>query len=165
MPTQKQKAWYWREWSAAVKAAKAAGLPPPDRHAITKQAIGREKSMLDLDNRELDLVIAAFRAISDPDNLDAQLRQQMQPRIRLEYKLTVDLTTQLAQVIPGHDDAPAADRLTAAEHYILAIARDKFGTDCLPDLTDAQLQLLCMDTTRAVQRFRNSSQHRHELAA
>jgi hypothetical protein len=152
VPTQKQKALYWREWGLAVSACKAQGLPGPDRHALTKATLGRERSMLDLDNAQFDQVLAAFRALSSPDDLNAQTRALEQPRLRLHYKLTVELCRELAEVLPRPEDRTAADQLTAAERYILAIARDKFGTEDLEQLTDAQLKLLLMDTTRAIQR-------------
>jgi hypothetical protein len=87
-------------------ACKQHGFPIPDRHCLHVKALGLDKSHLDFTNEDLDQVLAEFRAISQPDNLAAQLRQQGQPRLRMLYGI----------------------RRLAPEPYWRAIAQDKFGT-------------------------------------
>jgi hypothetical protein len=134
----KQTKWYWREWAAVVRACKAADLPEPDRHELHREALGKDKSSKAFTNADLDKVIATFRAHSQADNIDAQLRQMAQPRIRLEHKITVEQTALLAVVL---DYAPFAkvdplSRQLAAEDYVLQVMQDKFGTRFIGDISN-----------------------------
>lgn len=82
--TPAQKALYWREWGACSRALKAAGKKAGDteRHALQYKALGHNRSSTALTNSEFDKVLAVFRAISRPDDLNAQLRQIDQPETR-----------------------------------------------------------------------------------
>ena len=80
--TQKQNYLYWREW-AAVRRVDAGA----DRHALHASALGEDKSHKDFSNAEFDKVLQEFRAISQPANLAAQLRQINQPKTRLIFKI------------------------------------------------------------------------------
>lgn len=111
---------YFREFGRVCAVCKQQGFPIPDRHELHVMALGLDKSHLEFTNQDLDLVLAEFRAISQPDNLAAQLRQQDQPRTRLLYSI----------------------RSLAPEPYWRAIARDKFGTDDLASLDLVQLRQL-----------------------
>ena len=104
--TALQNSLYFREWGRVRAACRQQGFPAPDRHALHVKALGLDKSHLDFTDQDFDRVLAEFRAISQPDNLVAQLRQQDMPRRRLLYSIM---------------------RL-APEAYWRAIARDKFGT-------------------------------------
>jgi hypothetical protein len=104
--TPAQNALYFREWGRVRSVCKPQGFPIPDRHDLHVKALGLDKSHLDFTNADFDRVLAEFRAISQPDNLAAQLRQQDMPRRRLLYSI----------------------RRLAAEPYWRAIAQDKFGT-------------------------------------
>ncbi len=104
--TPSQNSLYFREWGRVRAACKQQGFPVPNRHTLHVKALGHDKSSKHFTNDDLDLVLAEFRAISQPDSLAAQLRQQAQPRIRLLYSI----------------------RRLAPEPYWRAIARDKFGT-------------------------------------
>ena len=104
--TPAQNALYFREWGRVRSVCKQQGFPIPDRHDLHVKALGLDKSHLDFTNADFDRVLAEFRAISQPDNLAAQLRQQNMPRRRLLYSI----------------------RRLAAEPYWRAIAQDKFGT-------------------------------------
>ncbi|HRT57624.1 MAG TPA: hypothetical protein P5038_13440 [Candidatus Paceibacterota bacterium] len=118
--TRAQDQLYWREWAAVVRTCKAHGWPVPDRHELHASALGSDKSHLDFTNADFDLVLAQFRAISQPDNLGAQLRAQDQPRARLLYSI----------------------RRLAPEAYSAKVARDKFGTADLDELGLGQLAQL-----------------------
>ncbi|MBV9657187.1 MAG: hypothetical protein JO295_03660 [Verrucomicrobia bacterium] len=90
-----QNALYWREWNAAKVALIATGQLPAigaathnaARHQIHRDALdGRDVSHADFSNEDFDKVLAAFRAISAPTDLDAQLRAQGQPLLRANYQ-------------------------------------------------------------------------------
>lgn len=86
---------YRREWGKARKWYRAAGLEPIQadnkRHAIHRQALGKDKSSLEFTNPELTKVLAAFRAVYDGGNLDAQMRAIEEPeRIAAELHAKVD---------------------------------------------------------------------------
>lgn len=116
--TSKQENLYWREW-AAVRAVK----PETDRHACHVRALGHDKSHLDFSNKDFDAVLSVFRSISEPDNLQAQLRQLDQERQRRIYAI----------VKTGFSDI-----------YICKVCRDKFGTEAWRDLPEDQLGQLKM---------------------
>ena len=134
--TTLQNRLYFLEWSRVRAACKQQGFPIPDRHSLHVKALGFDKSHLDFTNEDLDQVLAEFRAISQPDNLAAQLRQQDQPRRRLLYSI----------------------RRLAAEPYWRSIAQDKFGTADETRLDLEQLrQLLITLTVRARSRQRRAA--------
>lgn len=130
---------YWREWAATWRAITAAR---PDltyrdagieRHSLHRRALGYPKSSADLDNGEFDKVLAAFRSVSRPDDLRAQLRQINQPRGRMLWKIERVLLPRLAEALDGWQQAEA---------YVTAILLDRFNTDdytTLPDRTMCQL--------------------------
>lgn len=113
--TVKQDKLYWREWAAVHRAA-----PEADRHALHIRALGHDKSHLHFTNTDFDRVLAGFRAISQPANLLAQMRQFNQPKTRLLWRI----------------------RSMAPPNYTAAIARDKFGTTDLESLDESQLNML-----------------------
>lgn len=75
---------YFREWGRVRDVLKGKGLPHGDvaRHALHLKAIGERKSSKDFTNADLDKVLAACRAITEPGNLTAQLRALDQPALR-----------------------------------------------------------------------------------
>lgn len=82
--TPAQTSLYWREWAAAKRIAR---LEESDRHVLHQQALGEPKSSKAFTNADFDKVLAAFRALSQPASLNGQLRQQGQPRARLEQRI------------------------------------------------------------------------------
>ncbi len=78
---------YWWEWGRARTYYIGRGLTheaaDQKRHDLHVKALGRDKSSKSLTNPDLDKVIAAFRAVWDGGNLDAQMRQLDQPEARL----------------------------------------------------------------------------------
>lgn len=153
----KQKAWYWREWGAAVKAAQAAGLDAPDRHALHRRALGVDKSSKSFTNADLDRVIAEFRAYSDPDHLRPQLRQIHQPRSRMLHLIRHDKLRELAIVLDNSSLSTPNSKLDRARQYIGKIIQTKYHSVDLDDLTDAQLTLLIVDLTRATTKRRKAA--------
>jgi hypothetical protein len=118
--TAAQNKLYWREWQAVRQAAPGSSTDM-HRHALHIQALGRDMSMRDFTNADFDAVLGAFRAISRPADLDAQLRQIDQPRTRALHS------------IKRHPRLYAED-----------VCLDKFGTRDIEFLTAEQLQQLAM---------------------
>lgn len=168
MLSEKQKTWYWGEWSRVVKCCRDYGrkLTNDDRYALTVRALGVKVSMLNLDNHQFDKVIGVFKAINTPDDLNPQLRQINQPRTRMLHKIINDLPPRLAVVLQpppssldprlSPSDAAMA-RVAAAESYILSIMRQKYKTETPKDLSDHQLHLLIIDISNRI------NQRRHGL--
>lgn len=107
--TPAQKTLYWREWAAVTASLKARGLPYGDeaRHALHVKALGRDRSMKVLTNAEFDKVLGAFRSISQPDDLDAQLRQIDQPAERLQkLRDRIQSLTEECDIEDGIDGLP-----------------------------------------------------------
>jgi hypothetical protein len=82
--TSAQSMLYFREVGRVRDVLKAKGLPFGDvqRHALHKKALGVAKSSKDFTNADLDKVLAALKAISEPGNLTAQMRAMEQPQLR-----------------------------------------------------------------------------------
>lgn len=116
--TKAQLNLYRREWSAARKAGR---LVEADRHRLHVEALGQDKSSLLLSNSEFDQMLAAFRAISQPTNLNAQLAQLDQPRTRLLHRIR-DQFACLALFVQH----PC--------NYVAAILRDRFHVEQLEEL-------------------------------
>jgi hypothetical protein len=157
--TKAQTYLYWREYQAACRAAKAAELPPLDRHELHRRALGKNKSSKLFTNADLDKVLAIFRSYTRPADLRPQLRQLRMPRIRLEHKIVIEQAALLAVVLPPHatiqpcNHSTALDRQLAAESYILQIMRERFHTTDIksiphdldntdPDRKDTPLEML-----------------------
>lgn len=151
--TPAQQKLYWREWLAAKRAAR---LEEADRHALHEQTLGTPKSSKDLTNQDLDKILATFRALSHPGDLNSQLRQQNQPRTRLLFAIRHQI--KLLGVLV---DDPHA--------YVTAILRDRFHETDIeslrhslehedPDGTsvagDTPLDQMRFTITRAVLRLR-----------
>ena len=77
---------YWREWSRARERFIGLGFTSAQadakRHDLHTKALGKAKSSKSFNNADLDKVLAAFRAVWDDANLDAQLRAEDQPERR-----------------------------------------------------------------------------------
>lgn len=78
--TPAQQNLYWREWQACSKARKERGLAATDanRHQLHVEALGVDRSMKDLTQRQFDRVLAKFRSFSRPADLNAQMRAEDQ---------------------------------------------------------------------------------------
>lgn len=107
--TKKQTFLYWREWSAVREVQ-----PEADRHALHVAALGRDKSHKDFTNQDFDKVLAGFRAISRPADLDAQLRQADQSRRRIITSIR-ELERELGEA-EGYAEA-IARRMSSERHF------------------------------------------------
>jgi hypothetical protein len=142
----KQLSLHWREFSKATRFCDSLDLPRPDRHTLYTAALGQDKSLRDFTNADLDKVLAGFRALSDPANVQAQLRQLAQPKTRLLYSIN-RLSAQFVRRQPGDPGSSEFVKISdnschAPSGYALAIALDRFGTTDLEQLSEAQLEQL-----------------------
>jgi hypothetical protein len=93
MITPRQNALYWREWAAAKRALMPGRSTwtkyeeSQRRHKVTIDSLGYDKSHSEFTNKEFDLVLGGLRAISQPGNLGAQLRQVRGDHVRALYAL------------------------------------------------------------------------------
>jgi hypothetical protein len=126
--TSKQEALYWREW-AAVRAA----WPEADRHELHLRALGTDKSHKTFTNLDFDKVLAEFRSVSRPADLAAQLHQLRQAKKRLLWKITVEQIALLTVLMDGENEF---ERRAVAEHYVIAVMRDRFHTENIHDLSE-----------------------------
>lgn len=90
---------YWVEWrAAAAQLERSLGLDrdglEEERKDIHRRVLGEAYSSRDIVARpaRFDLVLAAFRAISQPDNMEAQLDALRQPKKRIIWVIDRDLT-------------------------------------------------------------------------
>jgi hypothetical protein len=114
--TTKQTQLYWREWAAVRRAD-----PRADRLELTIRALGKARSSKEFTNAEFDRVLAAFRAVSRPADVDGQLDQQEQPRKRKEHRIAEimaclalyhpDPAGYVATVLAGRSTVPVAGTL------------------------------------------------------
>lgn len=94
------------------------------RHGCHTAALGVDKSSDNLDNRDLDLVLALFDLLIDPLNLAARMRLDnpgLDARRRLEW---------------------AVEHCGLPEAYVLTVCASKFGTHAWRNLEDVQLRQL-----------------------
>jgi len=93
--TAAQTKLYWREWAKARRTLISHGYDTSEvndqRRELTIQAlgapVGTTVSSKDLTNRQLDKVLGAFRAVSRPADLNAQINAEYQPRGRAWFRL------------------------------------------------------------------------------
>lgn len=124
---------YLYEWGRARRWLREHGYDAKradaKRHAIHVAALGRDKSSWDLTNKEFDDVLAKFLALSEGDNLDAQLEIAEQAIRRAAA------TVNRIHVLQGHLKLKPG----LESSYVQGISRRIFGTDQYQDLSDAQL--------------------------
>lgn len=161
--TPRQTQLYWREWAAVRRVD-----PGADRHEIQSRAIGRDCSSKVLTNRDLDLVLGAFRAISDPGSLGPQIRAQNQVRARLEHRLA-EITQCLGVYVPdpaGYVARVASDRRPPSPVGTLGVddlsheptvVRNRITGELVE--RPSELQQLVMTLWARLQAMRNAKQH------
>lgn len=128
--TPRQSAMYWAEWSKLRDVLRARGVGAADiearRGALTVRALGAAKSSKAFTNADLDRVIAAIKAETQPADLNAQLRQIDQPENRRAAAFTRLRTacTSLAEVSPAH--ARLGDQ-GSQDRYLSGLAQRVIG--------------------------------------
>jgi hypothetical protein len=89
--TRQLRSLYWPAWRAAEKALLAAHATAEDAEATRREihaaVAGKPVSSKELTNRQLDEVLAKFRAISNPLDGRYQARQADQPACRIRWKI------------------------------------------------------------------------------
>lgn len=140
-----QKLSYWSRWQRCAAIFRAQGRTSAEieekRRAITEKALGYAKSMSawkTWKNAEVDKVFAAFAAIYDGGNLDAQLDAIDQPDLRRSRVLSECLAL-AGSIKDQHPDAPDYDYVVW--NYLNALARRICGKKA-EECTDAQLHKL-----------------------
>jgi hypothetical protein len=131
--TTRQQHLHWALW----KRAKAILMPGREtwtkheenerRHEIYTQALGRDKSLTEMDNEDFDLVLGALKAIVNPGDLNAQLHALNGQRHRLLF-----------------GTRRAAREMGVDEFYVAGIVRTmnaagKLGSSVLEDLHPREL--------------------------
>ena len=141
--TSPQVSRFWRDWSACTRLH---DWSKPESETQRKAMLARAgfSSLTQVDKLAgFDHVLAEVKALSQPSDLDAQLRQENMPRTRLLYSC----------------------RQKADEPYIIALARDRFHADdwtTLPLESLEQLRNTLAD--RAVAQHRPDTQARRRSA-
>lgn len=134
--TDAQTRLYWREWSLAREWYRSHGKGTSQademRHTIHARALGREKSSKDFTNPDLDKVLAAFRAVHDGGNLEAQLRAEDQPVLR-----TQALIANVREVAKG-----CVDREGMEDAYLNGLTKKVFQVNTYKELREGQLSQL-----------------------
>lgn len=113
----------WRIAEQHAKEAHRATAPNDFRHACHLVALGKDKSSTTLTNDETDRVVALFKLLADPEDLDALLNWQnsTEPRRR---RILWWIKHQ------------------CQESYVVAVCREKFGCDDPRSLDFGRLQQL-----------------------
>lgn len=138
-----QKCSYWSRWQRCAAILTARGLTREQieakRRTVTEKALGYAKSMSDWKrwkNAEVDQVFAAFAAIYDDANLDAQLDAIDQPKSR--YLRVLDECRALVATLKDqHPDSP--DYSYVVDNYLNALTK-RICYKAADLCTDAQLQ-------------------------
>lgn len=142
MSPRKTRLYFW-EWGRVRDVLKGRGMDgaliESRRHQLHKQALGADKSSKDFTNADLDKVLAAFRAITEPGNLRAQLRALEQPAERkADVWLQIDaLLEELA--VGTHEALDEYDLHERRMRYVGGILERVIGRGRTWDsLTDAE---------------------------
>jgi hypothetical protein len=141
---------YRVEWNKARQALRAANVSPKDadarRHELHVEALGEDKSSTDLTNGELDLILAAFRAISQPGNFTTQMEQAEMPATRKRFGI-VRLLAALGKD-QGHVDQLIESRREAGRLVtVIGDAAASFET-----IGEEDLQRLMLDLKKECQK-------------
>lgn len=145
---------YWWSFGPVRAVLVAQGKKPAEiearRHALHVKALGRDKSSKAFTNGELDAVMAAFRAVHDGGNLDAQLAALDAPEERREAILNHchDHTTDMFLL----GDARLHGE-KAHEGYVAGTAKNVIGKT-LAECTEAELGKVCGCLAARVRRMR-----------
>ena len=146
--TAAQNMLYFRQWGRVRDVFKAKGLPCGDveRHKFHLKALGVRKSSKDFTNADLDKVLAAFRTITDPGDLKAQLRAMEQPVLRNaearkkcmelleQLGIGCDSTIERTEFIRGAYLDGIAKRLTHGAHINFSTCDDRTANAILHTL-------------------------------
>jgi len=167
----KQTQLYWREWAAVRRAD-----PQADRQALTVRALGRARSSKEFSNADLDKVLAVFRAVSRPADVDGQLRQQGQARARREHRIdevmrclgvyVEDVEGYVARIVADKLGVPADGSLTLADVSDEPTVRTRRDGVAYPGPSDLEQVLMTLwARVQPLRRARGHTLHEMKLAA
>lgn len=166
--TKAQDRLYWREWGAVRKAHREA-----DRHRLHVQALGYSRSHTEFTNTEFDKVLGAFRALSRPASVASQIRQQDQPRTRMEHRLAeiqaclglyvTDVAGFVARVAADKFGVPVNGSFTLDDLSFEPTLRKNWQTKALEE-SPSQVEQLLMTLWARLQPYRRDAGHSlHEM--
>ena len=131
---------YWAEWSRLRDMLRSRGKSLTQvedyRHALTRRALGVDKSSKLFTNSDLDKVLARLRAEIDPADLDAQLALQESPDRRRAYIL--ERCDECCAEMWSHGNDSRMMKAEARQGYIRGTARAVIKRE-LDACTDADL--------------------------
>ena len=131
---------YWAEWAKLRDVLREKGKSYQQiedyRHALTRRAIGADKSSKLFTNRDLDAVLARIKAEREPGNLDAQIALQESPDKRRAFLLTRCDECCGEMFSHGGDLRMAKSEIRAG--YIRGTARNVIKKE-IDDCTDAEI--------------------------
>lgn len=167
----KQTQLYWREWAAVRRAD-----PQANRQALTVRALGRAGSSKEFSNADLDKVLAVFRAVSRPADVDGQLRQQGQARARREHRIdevmrclgvyVEDVAGYVARIVADKLGVPVDGSLTLADVSDEPTVRTRRDGVAYPGPSDLEQVLMTLwARVQPLRRARGHTLHEMKLAA
>lgn len=167
----KQTQLYWREWAAVRRAD-----PQADRQALTVRALGRARSSKEFSNADLDKVLAVFREVSRPADVDGQLRQQGQARARREHRIdevmrclgvyVEDVAGYVARIVSDKLGVPVDGSLTLADVSDEPTLRTRRDGVAYPGPSDLEQVLMTLwARVQPMRRARGHTLHEMKLAA
>ena len=122
--TKSQMLKFWKEWGLAkavlVGSVGFTSAEAEDwRRETTATALGRHKKPAEMGNRDMDLMLGAFRGVHSPEDFDGQMQLENAERNRLLRGIQQDAPNaawleSLCRDIygkPYHEDLPTADLL------------------------------------------------------
>jgi len=146
--SEKQDRWYWREWGKVNKALLrllvASREAEEGRHGVQAGELGGDRSHKGVNDGEFECVIAGFLAVSEPDNLDAQ--------VKLRGGSVRRLMEGIRRLATGH------------EGYIESILEDIGETREWERLDARELVKLRSTLARRIERKKNFEQEGAEIA-
>ncbi|MBI4024814.1 MAG: hypothetical protein HY360_07510 [Verrucomicrobia bacterium] len=160
--TSKQDALYWMKWRAVCAAQGWDQKDSERRHAIHIQALGRDKSHKNFNNRDFDRILAQLRLFAEPNSVEARMQADAYEACDNQPQ---GLALRKYDRMPETDDPGERKRLLYRIHqlfdepYIIAVCFDQFQTRRWSELPISSLTLL-RDTLVNRARARH---HRQEI--
>jgi hypothetical protein len=93
--TKSQMLKFWKEWGLAKAVlVTSAGYTPAEaedwRRETTATALGKHKKPAEMGNRDMDLMLGAFRGVHSPEDFDGQMQLEQAERTRLLRGIQTD---------------------------------------------------------------------------
>lgn len=163
--TPRQSAMFWSEWGKLRDVLRAKGKSlcqiEDYRHALTRRALGVDKSSKAFTNADLDKVLARIKAEREPANLDAQLALQESPEKRRAYLLA--RADEVCSLMWSDGGDSRLMRPEQRDGYIRGTARNVINKD-LEDCTDAEIGKVIGCLEARLQRLRAEGAERARAA-